>query len=40
VAHPKTPPYYDAEALPDQKWVEVSEAGEAAFRKLDAEAKT
>jgi hypothetical protein len=30
---------YDAEASPDSKWVEVSDAGEAAFRKRDAEAK-
>jgi hypothetical protein len=30
---------YDAEASPDQKWVKVSDAGEAAFRKRDAEAK-
>jgi hypothetical protein len=30
---------YDAEAAPDRKWVEVSDAGEAAFRKGDAEAK-
>jgi predicted dithiol-disulfide oxidoreductase (DUF899 family) len=43
--YPKTPPYkwwnwhdaYDAGASPDQKWVEVSDAGEAAFRKHDAE---
>src|SRR5262249_17783614 len=43
----KTPPYkwwnwhdnYDAEASPDPKWVEVSDTGEAAFRKRDAEAK-
>jgi len=27
---------YDAEASPDPKWVEVSDAGEAAFRKRDA----
>src|SRR5215467_606533 len=41
---PRPPPYkwwnwhdsYDAEALPDPKWVEVSDAGEAAFRKRDA----
>ena len=46
--YPQTPPYkwwnwhdnYDAEASPDPKWVEVSDAGEAAFRKRDAEAKT
>ena len=39
--YPQTPPYkwwnwhdnYDAEASPDQKWVKVSDAGEAAFRK-------
>jgi predicted dithiol-disulfide oxidoreductase (DUF899 family) len=38
--YPQTPPYkwwnwhdnYDAEASPDPKWVEVSDAGEAAFR--------
>ena len=30
---------YDAEVSPDPKWVEVSDAGEAAFRKGDAEAK-
>jgi len=30
---------YAAEASPDPKWVEVSDAGEAAFRKRDAEAK-
>ena len=43
--YPQTPPYtwwnwhdnYDAEASPDQKWVKVSDAGEAAFRKRDAE---
>jgi predicted dithiol-disulfide oxidoreductase (DUF899 family) len=42
--YPQTPPYkwwnwhdnYDAEASPDPKWVEVSDAGEAAFRKRDA----
>ena len=41
--YPQTPPYkwwnwhdnYDAEASPDPKWVEVSDAGEAAFRKRD-----
>jgi len=46
--YPQTPPYkwwnwhdnYEAEASPDQKWVEVSDAGEAAFRKRDEEAKT
>jgi len=44
---PQTPTYkwwnwhdnYDAEASPDPKWVKVSDAGEAAFRKRDAEAK-
>ena len=41
--YPQTPPYkwwnwhdnYEAEASPDPKWVEVSDAGEAAFRKRD-----
>jgi hypothetical protein len=45
--YPQTPPYkwwnwhdnYGAEASPDPKCVEVSDAGEAAFRKSDAEAK-
>ena len=45
--YPQTPPYkwwnwhdnYDSDASPDPKWVEVSDAGEAAFRKRDAEAK-
>src|SRR5271154_319168 len=45
--YPQTAPYkwwnwhdnYDVEAQPDRKWVEVSDAGEAAFRKRDAEAK-
>jgi predicted dithiol-disulfide oxidoreductase (DUF899 family) len=45
--YPQTPPYkwwnwhdnYDAETSPDKKWVEVSDAGEAAFRKRNAEAK-
>jgi predicted dithiol-disulfide oxidoreductase (DUF899 family) len=45
--YPQTPTYkwwnwhdnYDAEASPDRKWVEVSDAGEAAFRKRDSEAK-
>ena len=45
--YPQTPPYkwwnwhdnYEAGASPDAKWVEVSEAGEAAFRKGEAEAK-
>jgi hypothetical protein len=43
--YPQTPPYkwwnwhdnYDAEASPDPKWVEVSDAGEAAFRMRDAD---
>ena len=30
---------YDAEASPDAKWVEVSEAGEAAFREPEKDAK-
>ncbi len=42
--HPQTPPYkwwnwhdsYVADAAPDKKWVEVSDAGEAAFRKQDS----
>jgi predicted dithiol-disulfide oxidoreductase (DUF899 family) len=41
--YPQTPPYkwwnwhdnYDAEGTPNPKWVEVSDAGEAAFRKSD-----
>ena len=41
--YPQSPPYkwwnwhdnYDAEAAPDQKWVEVSDAGEKAFRKRE-----
>jgi predicted dithiol-disulfide oxidoreductase (DUF899 family) len=45
--YPQTPPYkwwnwhdnYDAEDSPAAKWVEVSDAGEAAFRKGDADAK-
>jgi predicted dithiol-disulfide oxidoreductase (DUF899 family) len=45
--YPQTPPYkwwnwhdnYEAEASPDAKWVKVSDVGEAAFRKRDAEAK-
>jgi predicted dithiol-disulfide oxidoreductase (DUF899 family) len=45
--YPQTPPYkwwnwhdnYDAEAAPVQKWVEVSDAGVAAFRNKDGEAK-
>ena len=44
--YPQTPPYnwwnwhdnYDAGAAPDKKWVEVSDAGEAAFR--DAETRS
>jgi hypothetical protein len=44
--YPQTLPYkwwnwhddYDAEVSPDPKWLEVSGAGEAAFRKRDAEA--
>jgi predicted dithiol-disulfide oxidoreductase (DUF899 family) len=42
--YPQTPPYkwwnwhdnYQAETSPDRKWVEVSDVGEAAFRKQDA----
>ena len=42
--YPQTPPYkwwnwhdnYEAEASPDSKWIEVSDAGEAAFRKREA----
>jgi predicted dithiol-disulfide oxidoreductase (DUF899 family) len=45
--YPQTPPYkwwnwhdnYDAEAAPNQKWVEVSSAKEATFRKSDSELK-
>ena len=45
--YPQSPPYkwwnwhdnYAAEASPDPKWVEVSDAGEAAFRNLDAGTK-
>ena len=45
--YPQTPPYkwwnwhdnYDAEAAVNPKWAKVSDAGEAAFRKRDAEAK-
>jgi predicted dithiol-disulfide oxidoreductase (DUF899 family) len=45
--YPQTEPYkwwnwhdnYDAEASPDPKWVKVSDAGEAAFRKRDTEEK-
>jgi len=46
-SYPQTPTYkwwnwhdnYAAEAAPDPKWVEVSDAGEANFRNLDAGAK-
>jgi predicted dithiol-disulfide oxidoreductase (DUF899 family) len=45
--YPQTPPYkwwnwhdsYVEGAAPDQRWVEVSDAGEAAFRKHSASAK-
>ena len=45
--YPQTPPYkwwnwhdnYEAEPAPVQKWVEVSDAGEVAFRKSQAEPK-
>ena len=45
--YPQSPPYkwwnwnesYIPHAAPDPKWVEVSDAGEAAFRKRDAGAK-
>lgn len=45
--YPQTPTYkwwnwhdnYEAEAAPNQRWVEVSTAGEAAFRKKDEETK-
>jgi predicted dithiol-disulfide oxidoreductase (DUF899 family) len=45
--YPQTQPYkwwnwhdnYDAGASPDAKWVKVSDAGEAAFRKREAEQK-
>jgi len=45
--YPQSRPYkwwnwhesYVPDASPDPKWVEVSDAGEAAFRKRDAEAK-
>ena len=47
VGYPQTPTYkwwnwhdnYAADAAPDAKWVEVSDAGEAAFRNLDAGAR-
>src|SRR5690242_9472600 len=43
--YPQSPPYkwwnwhdnYDAEAAPDPKWVQISDVGEAAFRKRDAD---
>ena len=45
--YPQSRPYkwwnwhesYVPDAAPDPKWVEVSDAGEAAFRNLDAGAK-
>ncbi len=45
--YPQTPPYkwwnwhdsYVADAAPDAKWVEVSDAGEAAFRTRDLDAE-
>ena len=45
--YPQTPPYkwwnwhdsYEAGAAPDKRWVEVSDAGEAAFRDKEAGAK-
>ena len=45
--YPQTPTYkwwnwhdnYDAETEPDKKWVEVSDAGEEAFRNKDADAE-
>jgi predicted dithiol-disulfide oxidoreductase (DUF899 family) len=45
--YPQSPPYkwwnwhdnYKAEAKPDPKWVEISDAGEAAFRDPDATVK-
>ena len=45
--YPQTPPYkwwnwhdnYEAESSPDPKWVQVSDVGEAAFRKRDAQAR-
>ncbi len=47
-SYPQDPPYkwwnwhdsYAAEAKPDPKWVEISTAGEAAFRDPDAPAKS
>jgi predicted dithiol-disulfide oxidoreductase (DUF899 family) len=46
-SYPQSPPYkwwnwhdnYDAEAMPDAKWVKVSDAGEAAFRKRPEDPK-
>jgi predicted dithiol-disulfide oxidoreductase (DUF899 family) len=46
--YPQTPTYkwwnwhdsYVADAAPDKKWVEVSDAGEAAFRNKDGDAKS
>ena len=46
--YPQTPTYkwwnwhdnYEAGAAPDKRWVEVSDAGEAAFRKQQASAKS
>ena len=43
--YPQSPPYkwwnwhdnYDAEASPDPKWVQISDAGEAALRNRDAD---
>jgi predicted dithiol-disulfide oxidoreductase (DUF899 family) len=45
--YPQTRPYkwwnwhdnYEAESAPDPKWIEVSDAGEAVFRKRGADAK-
>jgi Bacterial protein of unknown function (DUF899) len=45
--YPQTPPHkwwnwhdsYDAEASPNPKWLEVSDVGEATFRKHDPAAK-
>jgi predicted dithiol-disulfide oxidoreductase (DUF899 family) len=45
--YPQTPPYkwwnwhdnYEVGAAPDQRWAEVSDAGEAAFRKKGANSK-
>ena len=45
--YPQSPPYkwwnwhdnYEADAAPDPQWVKVSDAGEAAFRNLEAAAK-